>query len=400
LLFRSYPAVRATRETWDLLPIFALASGILATASGTLYLTWLAMGMERQRKIQRTLEDAQQLYQTLVEDAPEAILTLDPETMKFVDANPAAQSMIGLSREQCVQIGPQAINPPFQPDGRPSGETAAALINRAAAGENVDFEWVFRNSKGEDVECEVRLARISVSDKTLIRGSALDVSERRRAEERRRESLRELDHRVKNTLNTVLALATQTAATTATLDEFHLAFSGRVRALARAHEALASQHWRGAGIHEIATLVLGPYLPRGAERIQIAGRPTTLTAEAASALAMVLNELGTNAAKYGALSVPLGHVDVNWGSRADGTMVLEWQEHGGPMPAEGLPAGFGMKLIRGIVEHELAGALDSERHAGGMAYRITWPAEYIVRPENDGNENDGTRGKKPAPHTA
>jgi two-component sensor histidine kinase len=199
---------------------------------------------------------------------------------------------------------------------------------------------------------------------------------------------------VKNTLNTVLALAAQTAGTATTLDEFYRAFSGRVRALARAHEALAAQRWRGAGVEALATLVLGPYQTLGAERIRIVGPPTSLTAEAASALSMVLNELATNAAKYGALSVAHGHVDLSWGLNADGNMVLEWQERGGPTPGEPRPNGFGTRLIRGLVEHELSGTLESERRSDGLSYRITWPPEYIVTPGNDGNEYDDIPGEK------
>jgi len=398
LLFRSWPSARSVRETWGLLPIFALLSGGVATASGTLYLAWLATAMQREREIRRALEDARQHYRTLVDRAPESILVLDPETMKFTDTNPAAESMLELSHEQFLRTGPADISPPLQPDGRPSGETAAALTHRAMAGEDVAFEWLFRDSKGKDVECEVRLGRISVNGKTLIRGSAIDVSERSRAEKRRRALVRELDHRVKNTLNTVLALAAQTAGTATTLDEFQRAFGGRVRALARAHEALAAQRWRGAGIDELATLVLGPYRTLDAERIRLAGPPTTLSAEAASALSMVLNELATNATKYGSLSIPHGHVDLSWSSRADGTMVLEWQELGGPMPAEQRPDGFGMRLIRGLVEHELGGTLSSERHSDGLGYRITWPPEHVVAPGNDGNENEDMPDESLARH--
>lgn len=226
----------------------------------------------------------------------------------------------------------------------------------------------------------------------------------RREEQRRVTMMRELDHRVKNNLTAVIAMAEQTFAWSTDLNGFMRAFLGRVRALGRAHEALAAARWEGIGLEEIVRITLEPFkgpgegelgghdaaagpataVP-GEERITVVGERVTLPARVSSAVCMTLHELATNAAKYGALSSPEGRVSVGWSVDRDPpaggngragaagengqpgrcTVRLTWAEEGGPRVNCG-PQGLGTGLIKGIIEYELGGRVDLEMAAEGV----------------------------------
>jgi PAS domain S-box-containing protein len=119
---------------------------------------------------------------TLVESAPEAIVVLDMETRRFVDCNRKAVELFGWSRAELMERGPIEISPTHQPDGRSTAEAAAGYLQRALQGEETAFEWMHRNRDGQDVPCAIHLARLPDPSRLLIRGSMIDLRERKRAE--------------------------------------------------------------------------------------------------------------------------------------------------------------------------------------------------------------------------
>jgi two-component sensor histidine kinase len=180
-------------------------------------------------------------------------------------------------------------------------------------------------------------------------GAASDVTERRQAEEQRKLLLRELNHRVKNTLATVQSIAMQTLQDGCP-KEVRLKLQERLISLARAHDVLTAEHWRAADLHEIARAALAPHgAAMESGRLGIEGPTVRLGPKAALALALALHELATNAVKYGALSGPSGRVALRW--RAEGgELHLEWREAGGPPVAPPRRKGFGSRLLeRGLV---------------------------------------------------
>lgn len=207
-----------------------------------------------------------------------------------------------------------------------------------------------------------------------IMGLSLDVTERRKAEERLRFLADEVDHRAKNLLGVVLSLVRLTKVDD--VAAFKAAVSGRIQALARAHTLLAANRWRGVNIATLLREEIAPFGLTGSERIRLEGPPLLLEPNAAQALAMAVHELAINAAMHGALSVEEGRLDVRWevtGRTAGSWLALSWQEAGGPAVAPPAAPGFGSTAIRGAIEHQLGGTLDLEWAPTGIACRIAFP---------------------------
>ena len=214
----------------------------------------------------------------------------------------------------------------------------------------------------------------------LMFGVNYDITERKASEERQRLLLRELNHRVKNTLATVQALATQTVRHASDPRAFLESFSARLQALGAAHNLLSDREWRGIGLCELVRLEAKPFDSETAPRIRTEGEDVMLPPDQAMGLGLILHELGSNALKYGALSVPEGGVSLTWRvEKREGVrfLVLHWRESGGPSVAPPQSHGFGTILIR----RSLGKVLDSDvRHEflpGGVSATVSMPLNQV-----------------------
>ncbi len=136
------------------------------------------------------LRESEERFRLLVDNAPDAIVLLDVETRRFVHANPAAERLFKLTASELSRTGPVELSPPTQPDGQPSAVKANAVIASAVAGAQPVFEWTHRDADGRDIPCEIRLLRMDLGGRTILRGSILDISERKVAEARIRQLAR------------------------------------------------------------------------------------------------------------------------------------------------------------------------------------------------------------------
>ncbi len=204
----------------------------------------------------------------------------------------------------------------------------------------------------------------------------------------------ELNHRVRNMLQVVSAVATHTLRRATTLEDFETTFLGRVRALGRAHELVSLGGWSDVSLLDLIQKELQPYTS-GTDRLITRGRPVKLRPRAALSLGMVLHEMATNATKHGALSAEHGRVSIEWSEEEAGAaarFVLRWTEEGGPEvrvpPGEG---GFGSELIERMLRHDLAGSIDVDYAAAGLRATITLPTRVLAdrRPALGGKEGDG-----------
>jgi two-component sensor histidine kinase/PAS domain-containing protein len=209
-----------------------------------------------------------------------------------------------------------------------------------------------------------------------------DMTERKRAEEQQTTMVAELNHRVKNILAIVQSVAAQTVRASDSLESFAAAFTGRLKALATAHDVLTHTRWLGIGLSELLTTVLAPYRSPDETRVSIAGPAVLLPAQAVMPLSMVMHELTTNAAKYGALSTQRGNIEVTWhvnGSGNDTSVELVWQERGGPKVVVGRAMGFGTRLIDHVIGHDLDGSTEAVFDSAGVCwtimFRVAGPAD-------------------------
>ncbi|MBI1335933.1 MAG: transporter substrate-binding domain-containing protein [Phycisphaera sp.] len=196
-------------------------------------------------------------------------------------------------------------------------------------------------------------------------GMCLDITDRKLNELRQQTFVRELDHRVKNNLTSVLALAEQTAQNTDSRDEFIHNFTQRVRAMSAAHDALYHHNWRGTSFHDLSRRVLEPYTNSHDTRLHASGPNVQVPARMAMPLALIVNELMTNCIKHGALSPRGGSVDLTW--QCDGPRLsIQWKEATDePVTAEHTD-GYGLKLIEGLVRYELCGKVSFDLTPRGM----------------------------------
>jgi two-component sensor histidine kinase len=186
----------------------------------------------------------------------------------------------------------------------------------------------------------------------------------------------ELDHRVKNVLATVSAIIAQTPKPHSTVADYTAGLGERILALARAHELLSANQWNGVSLADIVQRELSPY---GTNNAEIDGPRVSLKAEAAQALAMVLHELATNAAKHGAFSKPGGRLMLRWWwlpNGAQNRLAVEWRELGGPAVIKPSQSGYGTKAIRELIPFELGGTVDLAFPSTGFQCRLEIPAHW------------------------
>jgi two-component sensor histidine kinase len=197
-----------------------------------------------------------------------------------------------------------------------------------------------------------------------------------RIEERQTLLVRELHHRVKNTLATVQALVGATGRSTGSFDEFYRSFSNRIASLAKTHNLLTEDYWQTAPLREIALTELKPFAENRQPRFMLIGPRVELSADLAVPVGMALHELTTNAIRYGALSVPTGHVRVQWSvGETEGVrkLHLEWGEFGGPPVSEPQRQGFGSTLLQRILPMQCNAKVEVQYNAEGLRFRFDAP---------------------------
>ncbi len=304
---------------------------------------------------QRALEQEQRLAATY-EHAAIGISEIDPSG-RILRVNEAICGITGYSREE---LQASVLFRFTHPDDADSDRDA---FRKQVAGdlEFYSVEKRFVRKDGRAIWVSVRSSPVRDAEGKLLYLVRVvqDITEGKLAERRQRLLIDELNHRVKNTLATVQSLAAQTARGVASPGEFSARFEGRLIALSKAHDQLTMHHWESADLRNLLSGELAPH-GSGPERVMLRGEDVRLRPRAVLTLAMAFHELTTNAAKYGALSVPAGRIEVCWQQTRDGTgrplLRIDWQEQGGPAVAAPERHGFGSRLIEGSIAAELGGS--------------------------------------------
>lgn len=210
-----------------------------------------------------------------------------------------------------------------------------------------------------------------------MNGVTVDITERKRAEERQLVLAREVDHRAKNMLAVVLSVLRLTKARST--PEFVSTVEGRIHALAATHNLLSATRWQGANLSQIVEEELAPYRTDHRQRIESGGPPAMLLPATAQAVALAVHELATNAAKYGALSTETGHLRLVW-KLDDQALVVDWVETGGPPAVEPKSLGFGLSIVRSSIEAQFRGGVSYDWRPEGLHCRLSIPRAQIVGP--------------------
>jgi PAS domain S-box-containing protein len=209
-----------------------------------------------------------------------------------------------------------------------------------------------------------------------LKGLTRDITRRKQAEKRQDLLITELDHRVKNVLARVAAVVMHTRRRCETMDEFVKALHGRIQSMAAAHSLLSQSRWCDVGLTDLIRHQLAPYTTDA--NTTISGPEVMLTSAETQAVAMVIHELVTNAAKHGALSCPDGSVSVSWdrtGTDVAAILTITWRERGGPPIKAPVRSGYGSSLIRNLIPHELGGTVDLTFLPDGACCKIEIPPE-------------------------
>jgi len=204
-----------------------------------------------------------------------------------------------------------------------------------------------------------------------------DVTTLATAESQQRVLVAELNHRVKNMLTIIVSIATQTLKGSESVEEFGQKFLDRVHAMARSYELVSRDQWSTVPLRAVLQQVLEPYLLDAARRAAMEGPEVSLKPKIALSLGMIFHELGTNAVKYGSLSVGKGSLDVTWAleRRSGAQLVIDWTERGGPSPNQNPDRGFGLNLIEREVTHGLNGKVRLIFENDGLRANMKIPIE-------------------------
>jgi light-regulated signal transduction histidine kinase (bacteriophytochrome)/CheY-like chemotaxis protein len=231
----------------------------------------------------------------------------------------------------------------------------------------------------------------------ILQLADLAARERRSAQERQELMIAELNHRVRNILSLVRGLVAQSKDTAQSTEEFAAVLGGRIQALARAHDQITSLNWAPAALKSLIESEAGAYLGSRAGRIRLGGPDVALDPKAFATLALVVHEMMTNSAKYGALADSTGQVEVAWSLDKNASLVIDWKESGGPPVQPPSRRGFGTTIIERSIPFDLKGDAELRFDLLGVQARFVIPANYVEMMASAVGSMPGAAAEKPEP---
>jgi len=366
---------RYVRKDGRIVHVEVQSSTVPAGDGSFLYGVRVVKDITEKRAAEERLRDEERRSRELLDALPMAVYTTDREG-RITYFNEAAASLAG--RRPQVGVDQWCVTwKLFHVDGRPMPHEHCPLATAIRTGEEPrNVEAVAERPDGTRLTFAPypTLLRDSRGDVAGAINVLVDITDRKRADEAQKVLIDELNHRVKNTLATVQSIARHTQRSTPV--SFQERFEERLLALSKAHDLLTRRRWTGVGLNELLEQELAPYGDTGSGAIELDGAELIVSARVALALGMVIHELATNAAKYGALSSPDGAVRVAWSVQEDGPaqrLVMEWTETGGPPVLPPTRRGFGRRLMERSIGKDLAGVVDLNFDPCGLRCRMEFP---------------------------
>lgn len=347
-------------------------ASILFFLLGALLMVLAATSM---RRALARLEEAQEKLLTALDASSTGTWRWDIQE-DVVEWDPAMVNVFGLGLQEMPR-NVKGFIALIHPDDRDHAK--GVIQNAIKTGQTAEYEFRALLPGGEERWIYDRSRAVyDVEKKPLYMiGACLDITSRKKAEERQALLIYELNHRVKNTLATVQSLAMQTLRNSHSPEIFQANFMARLMALSATHDLLTQTYWESALLSEVLEAELRPYGGIDRKRIKAEGGAVRLKPQQALSLGLAFHELATNATKYGALSSPQGQLAIDWNLEMDAAgerqLVVHWREQGGPSVAAPSHQGFGTRLIDRSIVHELGGSIERDYAAAGLECCIKVP---------------------------
>lgn len=298
------------------------------------------------------LDGIQQRLAAIVENSEDAIISKDLNGI-ITSWNNGAERLFGYTAGEAIGKSVLMLIPAGNTNEEPK------ILERIRRGERIEhYETIRQKRDGGLLNISLTVSPLMSSDGRVVGASkiARDISERKHHDQQLLLLVREMRHRVKNTIATVQSIASQTL--TEITPEQRRVFAGRLEALAGAHDLLTLANWRRANLPDLVNKALAPFVATYGQRITVECPDFSVAPHAALTLSLGLHELATNAIKYGALSNDSGTVRVVWKEAVEGSGQLSWEESGGPPVTPPIRKGFGTRLLRRALGTTSAVTLD------------------------------------------
>jgi PAS domain S-box-containing protein len=330
----------------------------------------VATDITERKQVEAALGESQQRLRwlaSIVESSDDAIVSKNLDGI-ITSWNRGAERVFGYSAEEAVGQPITIVIPHDRLDEE------REILTRIRRGERIDhFETIRQRKHGSLIVVSVTVSPVKNAEGKIVGASkiARDITEQQRAQEQIATLAREAEHRSKNLLATVQA--TVSLSQSDTPEGLKQAIEGRILALAKVHSLFVETRWIGAELSTIARQELAPYFEKDETGVRINGPQVLLEPNTAQAVAVTLHELATNAAKYGALSVPNGQISLEWSHEADGRLILHWREIRGPAVRTPTHRGFGTRVVERMIR-QLKGEAHFHWRADGLVCEITLQA--------------------------
>lgn len=366
-----------SRYMMRILPYRTVDNVIVGLVITFVDVTQISLAEQRIKSLSHTLRNRVESLETLLDIVPVGILIDEDGGVESARVNRYGSELLGRKhdKDKLISIpldlhlrrGGARIEPHDQP-----------LAMAAQSGQAVtSFEGQIERGDGSRTEI-LMSANPLFDDAGSVRGAIaaiMDISERKQAEAHQEMLLHELQHRVKNILATITALASRMVKISKSIDDFSTAFIDRLRAMARTHEVLSQHNWEGADLKALIHTALLPYASDDRSNIVAEGPAVLLQPNTAATLGMVFFELGTNAAKYGSLRSERGRVELSWrlSGAKENQLELTWKERDGTSVVPPNASGFGTNFILRSLEYELGGNADLKFEPSGLKCILRLP---------------------------
>jgi PAS domain S-box-containing protein len=347
------------------------------------------------RAAEETLRQSQTIFEEFYEHSPDAILVVD-ETGKIDRVNLQTEVLFELPRERMLGQSIEMLLPErFR--ARHVAHRASYMKDPKTRPMGTDLQLSAQRADGSEFPVDIMLSPIEIAQRRLVLAVVRDITERKRAETHLQLLMREVDHRAKNILSVVQAIAQRAVASS--YQEFISQFRERIRGLSASHGLLVRNEWQNVSLAELARSQLAYVGDLLESRITVHGPDLRITAAAAQTIGMALHELATNAGKYGALSTDTGHVDIVWRLERAGAgrrrFTIEWSECGGPTVVAPTRRGFGWSVLCQLTKMSLGANVTLEYAPTGVIWRLGCPADRVCEGEA-GQKNVVAPGELPS----